>query len=87
MAPTAHEFCFVLSNILDNSDDNESKHLFECNYSSIYQIFYESFISVETNLKQRGTYNSYYCIIIFLLFLKILILTKLDHKYKNNLGT
>ncbi|XP_026816588.1 ral GTPase-activating protein subunit alpha-1 isoform X1 [Rhopalosiphum maidis] len=41
--------------LLDNSDENESKHLFESNYSSIYQIFYESFISVEANLKQRVT--------------------------------
>lgn len=37
-----------------DSDENESKQLFESNYSSIYQIFYESFISVEANLKQRG---------------------------------
>ncbi|VVC33952.1 Hypothetical protein CINCED_3A022064 [Cinara cedri] len=41
--------------LLDNSDQNETKLLFENNYSSIYQIFYESFIGVEANLKQRVT--------------------------------
>ncbi|XP_050439323.1 ral GTPase-activating protein subunit alpha-1 isoform X2 [Adelges cooleyi] len=41
--------------LLDNNDDHESKHLFESNYSSVYQIFYESFTTIETNLKQRVT--------------------------------
>jgi len=50
-------YVFFALIFVDNSDENESKLLFENNYSSIYQIFYESFISVEANLKQRGTYK------------------------------
>ncbi|XP_050530859.1 ral GTPase-activating protein subunit alpha-1 isoform X4 [Daktulosphaira vitifoliae] len=41
--------------LIDNCDENECKHLFENNYSSIYQIFYENFLNIEINLKQRVT--------------------------------
>lgn len=35
-------------------DVHEAKNFFEANYSHIYYIFYDVFISVEADLKQRG---------------------------------
>lgn len=32
---------------------NELKQFFDVNYSQIYFIFYESFINVEANIKQK----------------------------------
>lgn len=39
--------------VLDNSDLYEAKLFFETNYSHIYYIFYDVFITIEANLKQR----------------------------------
>lgn len=40
---------------MTESSDNvtELKQFFDVNYSQIYYIFYDSFINVETNLKQK----------------------------------
>ncbi|GIY68478.1 hypothetical protein CDAR_112172 [Caerostris darwini] len=40
--------------VLENSDTSEAKAFFESNYSHIYYIFYDVFISAENNLKQRA---------------------------------
>ncbi len=38
----------------DSYDVQESKAFFEQNYSHIYYIFYDVFITTEADLKQRG---------------------------------
>ncbi|XP_052475729.1 ral GTPase-activating protein subunit alpha-2 isoform X1 [Carassius gibelio] len=40
--------------LLDITDRNELKTFFETNCSQIYFIFYENFITLESNLKQKG---------------------------------
>lgn len=41
---------------LETSDNIvELKQFFDANYSQIYFVFYESFINVETNLKQKSS--------------------------------
>ncbi|XP_073682720.1 ral GTPase-activating protein subunit alpha-2 [Garra rufa] len=40
--------------LLDITDRNELKSFFETNCSQIYFIFYENFITLESNLKQKG---------------------------------
>ncbi|CAB1453351.1 unnamed protein product [Pleuronectes platessa] len=43
-----------LRSLLDIIDKSELKAFFESNCSQIYFIFYESFITLESNLKQKG---------------------------------
>ncbi|XP_028825456.1 ral GTPase-activating protein subunit alpha-2 isoform X3 [Denticeps clupeoides] len=43
-----------LRSLLDNSERCELKAFFESNCSQIYFIFYENFITLESNLKQKG---------------------------------
>uniref|UniRef100_A0A8B9LBM2 Ral GTPase activating protein, alpha subunit 2 (catalytic) n=1 Tax=Astyanax mexicanus TaxID=7994 RepID=A0A8B9LBM2_ASTMX len=43
-----------LRSLLDNCEKSELKALFETNCSQIYFIFYENFITLESNLKQKG---------------------------------
>ncbi|XP_054840471.1 ral GTPase-activating protein subunit alpha-2 isoform X2 [Eublepharis macularius] len=40
--------------LMDAVDGSELKPFFESNYSQIYFIFYENFITLETSLKQKG---------------------------------
>lgn len=40
----------------DFIDKSELKAFFESNCSQIYFIFYENFITLESNLKQKGKY-------------------------------
>ena len=40
--------------ILDNVETNEAKTLLETYYSSVFQIFYDSFTSTESTLKQKS---------------------------------
>nr|XP_056718255.1 ral GTPase-activating protein subunit alpha-2 [Euleptes europaea] len=40
--------------LMDAVDGSELKPFFETNYSQIYFIFYENFITLETSLKQKG---------------------------------
>uniref|UniRef100_A0A8C6XLE9 Ral GTPase activating protein catalytic subunit alpha 2 n=1 Tax=Naja naja TaxID=35670 RepID=A0A8C6XLE9_NAJNA len=42
--------------LMDAVDGSELKQFFEINYSQIYLIFYESFVTLETSLKQKGKY-------------------------------
>ena len=46
-------FCFDIS---ESYDVQEAKNFFEQNYSQVYYIFYDVFISTEADLKQRGKY-------------------------------
>ncbi|XP_034715049.1 ral GTPase-activating protein subunit alpha-2-like [Etheostoma cragini] len=43
-----------LRSLLDNIDKSELKAFFESNCSQIYFIFYENFMTLESNLKQKG---------------------------------
>ena len=45
------EFCFITQDSSENV--NELKQFFDINYSQIYFIFYESFVNVEANIKQK----------------------------------
>ncbi|XP_066479079.1 ral GTPase-activating protein subunit alpha-2 isoform X1 [Tiliqua scincoides] len=40
--------------LVDAVDGSELKQFFEINYSQIYFIFYENFVTLETSLKQKG---------------------------------
>ncbi|KAF6284758.1 Ral GTPase activating protein catalytic subunit alpha 2 [Rhinolophus ferrumequinum] len=44
--------------LLDNVDTSELKQFFETNYSQIYFIFYENFITLENSLKLKGNNKS-----------------------------
>ncbi|XP_023617036.1 ral GTPase-activating protein subunit alpha-2 isoform X2 [Myotis lucifugus] len=44
--------------LLDNMDASELKQFFETNYSQIYFIFYENFITLENSLKLKGNNKS-----------------------------
>lgn len=44
--------------LLDNVDAGELKQFFETNYSQIYFIFYENFITLENSLKLKGNNKS-----------------------------
>ncbi|KAL7862562.1 hypothetical protein SRHO_G00140030 [Serrasalmus rhombeus] len=39
---------------LENAEPAELKHFFDQNYSHIYYVFFENFVSIEVNLKQKG---------------------------------
>jgi len=43
----------------DNVELEESKSLFETNYSHVYFILYDTFIQAEANLKQKGKNNEF----------------------------
>lgn len=51
-----HWQCFFFSPT-DIIDKSELKAFFEGNCSQIYFIFYENFITLESNLKQKGEHN------------------------------
>lgn len=40
----------------DNTERQELKTFFETNCSQIYFIFYENFVTLESNLKQKGEF-------------------------------
>jgi len=40
--------------VTDNYETTEAKKFFEENYSHIYYIFFDNFVTVESDLKQRG---------------------------------
>lgn len=45
---------FFKNTLTDAVDGSELKQFFEINYSQIYFIFYENFVTLETSLKQKG---------------------------------
>uniref|UniRef100_A0A7N6BTZ0 Rap-GAP domain-containing protein n=1 Tax=Anabas testudineus TaxID=64144 RepID=A0A7N6BTZ0_ANATE len=60
-----------LRSLLDIIDRSELKAFFESNSSQIYFIFYENFITLESNLKQKGAYTLFRTKILQLLPEKI----------------
>lgn len=53
-------------------DTDEAKGFFEGNFSHVYFILYDCFVSAETNLRQRGK-NICYFIYIYI-YLKLIII-------------
>ena len=45
---------FFFSSLVENAEPAELKHFFDQNYSHIYYVFFENFVSIEVNLKQKG---------------------------------
>ncbi|XP_071516520.1 ral GTPase-activating protein subunit alpha-2 isoform X1 [Panulirus ornatus] len=45
-----------LRTVLDNTDAEELKSFLDVNYSPVFHVFYEAFITFEGNLKQKGTF-------------------------------
>ncbi|XP_076041404.1 ral GTPase-activating protein subunit alpha-2 isoform X2 [Oratosquilla oratoria] len=45
-----------LRTVLDNADIGEIKPFLEVNYSPVFFVFYDAFITTECNLKQKGTF-------------------------------
>jgi len=60
---------FFLLSLADVVDYEESKSLFETNYSHVYFILYDTFIQAEANLKQKGNLNKHISQIKYFLFL------------------
>lgn len=46
-------YCF-----LENAESAELKQFFDLNYSHIYYVFFENFVTIEVSLKQKGKFNS-----------------------------
>lgn len=46
------------SNFLENAESAELKQFFDLNYSHIYYVFFENFVTIEVSLKQKGTFSS-----------------------------
>jgi len=44
-------YCFYIK---ENVDTDEAKGFFEGNFSHVYFILYDCFVSAEANLRQRG---------------------------------
>ncbi|XP_061897649.1 ral GTPase-activating protein subunit alpha-1 isoform X7 [Entelurus aequoreus] len=40
--------------VIENAESSELKQFFDLNYSHIYYVFFENFITIEVNLKQKG---------------------------------
>ncbi|XP_041928046.1 LOW QUALITY PROTEIN: ral GTPase-activating protein subunit alpha-1 [Alosa sapidissima] len=40
--------------VIENAESVDLKHFFDQNYSHIYYVFFENFVTIEVNLKQKG---------------------------------
>ncbi|XP_055004118.1 ral GTPase-activating protein subunit alpha-1-like [Boleophthalmus pectinirostris] len=40
--------------VIENADASDLKHFFDVNYSHIYYVFFENFVTIEVSLKQKG---------------------------------
>lgn len=43
-------------NFPENAEPSELKQFFDLNYSHIYYVFFENFVTIEVNLKQKGKF-------------------------------
>lgn len=48
----SHHFFF--SHFPENAEPSELKQFFDLNYSHIYYVFFENFVTIEVSLKQKG---------------------------------
>lgn len=46
------------SDFPENAEPSELKQFFDLNYSHIYYVFFENFVTIEVSLKQKGTFYS-----------------------------
>uniref|UniRef100_A0A8C2XQH0 Ral GTPase activating protein catalytic subunit alpha 1 n=1 Tax=Cyclopterus lumpus TaxID=8103 RepID=A0A8C2XQH0_CYCLU len=42
--------------VIENAEPSELKQFFDVNYSHIYYVFFENFVTIEVSLKQKGIY-------------------------------
>ncbi|XP_033844718.1 ral GTPase-activating protein subunit alpha-1 isoform X3 [Periophthalmus magnuspinnatus] len=40
--------------VIENAEASDLKHFFDVNYSHIYYVFFENFVTIEVSLKQKG---------------------------------
>ncbi|XP_041810538.1 ral GTPase-activating protein subunit alpha-1 isoform X3 [Chelmon rostratus] len=40
--------------VIENAEPSELKHFFDLNYSHIYYVFFENFVTIEVSLRQKG---------------------------------
>lgn len=45
----------------ENAESAELKQFFDLNYSHIYYVFFENFVTIEVSLKQKGMFSHLYC--------------------------
>lgn len=45
----------------ENAESSELKQFFDLNYSHIYYVFFENFVTIEVSLKQKGTSSHGQC--------------------------
>lgn len=48
---------YFSSNFLENAEPSELKQFFDVNYSHIYYVFFENFVTIEVSLKQKGEFH------------------------------
>lgn len=44
------------SHFPENAESAELKQFFDLNYSHIYYVFFENFVTIEVSLKQKGKF-------------------------------
>lgn len=49
---------------LENAEPAELKQFFDLNYSHIYYVFFENFVTIEVSLKQKGKYYRWYKMVV-----------------------
>ena len=49
---------FFFSHFPENTEPSELKQFFDLNYSHIYYVFFENFVTIEVSLKQKGKFYS-----------------------------
>lgn len=47
------------SHFPENAEPAELKQFFDLNYSHIYYVFFENFVTIEVSLKQKGKFHSW----------------------------
>jgi hypothetical protein len=57
IAVTVYYYLIIIFLFSENVDAEEAKSVFESNFSHIYYILYDTFVTAEANLRQRGTVN------------------------------
>uniref|UniRef100_A0A671XKR3 Ral GTPase activating protein catalytic subunit alpha 1 n=1 Tax=Sparus aurata TaxID=8175 RepID=A0A671XKR3_SPAAU len=74
--------------VIENAEPSELKQFFDLNYSHIYYVFFENFVTIEVSLKQKGTHavitnNNFLYIITFFLFFSQKILQLLPERIQS----
>uniref|UniRef100_A0A674PAB2 Ral GTPase activating protein catalytic subunit alpha 1 n=1 Tax=Takifugu rubripes TaxID=31033 RepID=A0A674PAB2_TAKRU len=54
--------------VIENAESSELKQFFDLNYSHIYYVFFENFVTIEVGLKQKGTSSHGRCLNLLFYF-------------------